>query len=116
MSEKKILFLDVDGTLIDYEAKLPLSAEKAVNMAKMMNVDVLGVIENYSYLLCPHCGEKISVFGESHIKEISEEKNIDLLGQLPMNPEIAKLMDQGKIENIENTDQLNKVLDVIDRL
>lgn len=90
--------------------------EKAVNMAKMMSVDVLGVIENYSYLLCPHCGERISVFGESHIKEISEEKNIDLLGQLPMNPEIAKLMDQGKIENIENTDQLNKVLDVIDRL
>ena len=110
--------LPIDGIIIVTSPQdlVSMVVEKAVNMAKMMNVDVLGVIENYSYLLCPHCGEKISVFGESHIKEISEEKNIDLLGQLPMNPEIAKLMDQGKIENIENTDQLNKVLDVIDRL
>lgn len=110
--------LPIDGIIIVTSPQdlVSMVVKKALNMAKMMNVDVLGVIENYSYLQCPHCGEKISVFGESNIKEISKEKNINLLGQLPMNPEIAKLMDQGKIEEIENTNQLDKVLDTLNCL
>ena len=74
---------------------------KAVKMAKMMNIPVLGIVENYSYLECPDCGKKISVFGESHIDEVAEEYGIPVLGRIPIQPEIAAKVDAGQVEYVE---------------
>ncbi len=71
---------------------------KAVNMAKMMNVPVIGLVENMSYVKCPDCGKKIHVFGESHIEEVAAKYQIPLLGQLPIDPTLAALVDAGQIE------------------
>ena len=74
---------------------------KAVNMAKKMNIPILGLIENMSYLLCPHCGEKIRVFGESHIEEVAEREGLRLLARLPLDPKNAGYMDCGAVESID---------------
>lgn len=75
--------------------------EKAVKMANMMNVPVLGLVENMSYFACPDCGKKISVFGESHIEAIAEKYCTRVLAQLPIDPQIAKCVDSGKAEMFE---------------
>ena len=72
--------------------------EKAGNMARLMNVPVLGLVENMSYVECPHCGEKLKVFGDSHIDEIASRHGLDVLAQIPMLPEIAERCDAGEIE------------------
>ncbi len=74
---------------------------KAVNMAEMMKVPVLGVIENMAYFISPDTGKKYEIFGKSHVVEIVEEYHLPLLAQVPLNPEIANLADQGKIETYE---------------
>ncbi len=71
---------------------------KAINMARKMNVRVLGIIENMSYLLIPETGQKMEVFGRSKGKEMAEKAETSLLGKLPIDPELARLCDQGKIE------------------
>ena len=78
--------------------------KKAYNMAQMMNVPMLGLVENYSYFTCPGCNERYSVFGESHIDEIAEQMDLPVLAKLPLNPEFAKAADNGKIEDIEKLD------------
>jgi Mrp family chromosome partitioning ATPase len=75
---------------------------KAYKMAEMMNIPVLGIVENYSYLECPHCGEKIQVFGESHIDEIAAELNIPVLGKVPVKPEFAGAADEGRFAEVIN--------------
>ena len=75
---------------------------KAYNMAKQMNIPVLGVIENYSYLECPDCGKHISVFGESHIDEIAAQLGLPVLGKMPICPDLAKLSDEGRFFEINN--------------
>ena len=75
---------------------------KAVNMAQLMNIPVMGVVENMSYIKCPDCGKEINVFGESHIKEVTEDFGIDLLARIPMDPKLAALCDRGMIELMEN--------------
>ncbi len=70
-------------------------------MAQMMDIPVLGVIENYSYLVCPDCGKHISVFGESGIDETAKELGISVLGKLPMNPEYAAKVDAGQFHTLE---------------
>ena len=62
-------------------------------MAVTMHIPVLGIVENYSYLTCPDCGKKISVFGESHIDEIARELGIPVLGKMPIDPEFAHMAD-----------------------
>lgn len=74
---------------------------KAYNMAKMMNVPVLGLVENMSYYVCPHCNERINIFGESKIDETAQELNVPVLAKLPVNPDINRLIDDGKISEIE---------------
>ncbi len=76
--------------------------KKAYNMAKMMNVPVLGIIENYSFVKCPDCGREIKVFGESHIDEIAAEIGIKVLGKMPIVPEFASVADEGKFSGIKN--------------
>ena len=86
---------------------------KAVNIAKMMNIPVLGLIENYSYFECPGCKERTAIFGESHIEETAKEFGLDVLAKLPINPEFAKLSDSGLIELFEG-DFLDKTCDLIE--
>lgn len=74
---------------------------KAVNMAEKMNISILGVVENMSYLVCPDCGKKISVFGESHIDEAAREHGIKVLARIPIDPKVAAMVDGGRIEYVE---------------
>ena len=76
--------------------------KKAVNMANMMNVPVLGLVENMSYLACPDCGKQIEVFGESKVKRIAGEYGIPSIARLPLDPNISKLADQGRIEDYDS--------------
>ena len=71
-------------------------------MANMMNVPVLGLVENMSYIKCPDCGKEIKVFGDSHIEEISEKFDIPVLGKLPIDPKLTEACDAGLIEDVEN--------------
>ncbi len=77
-----------------------LIVTKAIKMANMMNIKVLGVIENMSYLKCPDCGKKINLFGESHLEDFAKEMNFDVLAQLPLVSENASLIDQGLVEKV----------------
>lgn len=77
-----------------------LIVTKAIKMANMMNINVLGVVENMSYLSCPDCGKKIPVFGESHLEDFAKEVGFDILAQLPIVTENTKMVDQGRIEEI----------------
>ena len=70
---------------------------KAVNMANMMNVPVLGIVENMSFFKCPDCGKELKIFGESHIDEVAGQNGIDLIAKLPIDPAIAKACDEGRI-------------------
>lgn len=72
--------------------------EKAVNMAGMMNIPVLALVENMSYALCPKCGEKLYLFGESHIDEIAKKHHVDTVAQIPIDPKLAAACDAGMIE------------------
>lgn len=75
---------------------------KAVNMAKSMNVPVLGLVENMSYFECPDCGKQYKIYGESHIDEVAAKHGLDVLARLPINPEFAALCDAGKVMDIPN--------------
>jgi len=77
---------------------------KAYNMAKQMNVPVLGIVENMSYVKCPGCGTEIPLFGKSDIENISKQLNVPLLGRLPIDPEISALVDKGMVERFDNGD------------
>ena len=87
---------------------------KAVNMANMMNVPVLGIVENMSYFKCPGCGKELKIFGESHIDEVAGQNGIDLIAKLPIDPAIAKACDEGRIEEIEGP-WLSAIVDKIEQ-
>ncbi len=93
--------LPVDGVIVVSSPQdlASLIVTKAVNMAKKMNAPLLGLVENMSYLACPHCGEKVNVFGEPKGAKLAEELGISFLGSIPIDPEIARLSDHGKIED-----------------
>lgn len=95
--------LPVDGIIIvtSPQELVSMIVAKAVNMAKKMNVPILGLIENMSYLNCPDCGKKIAVFGESHIDEVAESHGLDVLAKIPIDPQIAAAVDGGMVEYLE---------------
>lgn len=109
--------LPVDGIVIvtSPQELVQMIVDKAVNMAGMMNIPVLGVVENYSYLVCPDCGKQIKVFGESRIDEVAKNSNTKVLGKLPLNPVFAEKADEGKFFEIEN-EYLNVAYDVLKAL
>ncbi len=96
--------LPLDGIVIVSSPQdlVAMIVSKAANMADMMNVPVLGLVENMSYAICPDCGKHIHVFGESHIGEVAEKFGYDLLGQIPLDQKLAALCDKGWIEMMEN--------------
>jgi len=73
---------------------------KAIKMARMMNIKVLGVVENMSFVKCPDCNKEIKVFGDSHLEEFSQRLEFNILGKLPINPENVMLADTGRIEEV----------------
>lgn len=96
--------LDIDGIIIVTSSQelVSMIVSKAVKMAEMMKVPVLGLIENMSYFKCPDNGVEYKIFGESHIEEIAEKHNLNILGRLPIDPEISAACDAGKIESLDN--------------
>lgn len=74
---------------------------KAVKMANMMNIPVLGFVENYSYLECPDCGKKIEVFGKSHLDEVAASFGLPVLARLPIDPHVANCYDNGLMETVD---------------
>lgn len=75
---------------------------KAFKMANMMNIPVLGLVENMSYFVCPKCEEKHYIYGNGNTKEIAKNFNVDVVSELPITPKYAKLCDNGEIENLED--------------
>ena len=96
--------IPLDGIVIvtSPQELVSMIVAKAVNMAKMMNIPVLGLVENLSYVKCPDCGKEIKVFGESHIEEVAEKHGLPVLARIPMDPKLAALVDKGWIEMMQN--------------
>ena len=96
--------LPVDGIVIvtSPQELVQMIVKKAYNMASMMNVPVLGVVENFSYLKCPDCGKEIKVFGESHVDEVAAELDMRVLGKMPIDPAYAQSADEGRFFEMDN--------------
>ncbi len=108
--------LPVDGIIVVTSPQQLVSTvvNKAVKMAEMMNIPIVGVVENYSYFECKDCGKKHKIFGESHIEEVAGEHHLPVLASLPIDPEVAGLADQGLIELFEG-DWLDTAADVLEK-
>lgn len=110
--------LPVDGIIVVTSPQdlVSMIVGKAVKMAKMMNIPVLGIVENYSYLECPDCGKHISVFGESHVDEVAAHYELPVLAKLPIDPKLAEAVDAGKIEDAKLPDALSGALSTVEGL
>lgn len=108
--------LPVDGIVIVTSPQdlVSMIVSKAVKMAEMMHIPVLGFVENYSYLECPDCGKRISVFGQSHLDEIAAKFGLPVLARLPIDPAVAQAYDNGMMETV-NTDALAQVVEAVRR-
>ena len=97
--------LPVDGIVIVSSPQdlVKMIVKKAFNMAEMMHIPVLGIVENYSYVKCPDCGKEIKVFGESHIDEIAAELGVPVLGKMPIEASFADYADKGEFHQVVNT-------------
>ncbi|MBE6984202.1 MAG: Mrp/NBP35 family ATP-binding protein [Ruminococcaceae bacterium] len=97
--------LPIDGVIIvtSPQELVGMIVSKAVRMANMMNVPVLGLVENYSYFRCADCGAKHELFGKSHIQEIAEEYHLPVLARLPIDPTVAEKCDNGKADELDTT-------------
>lgn len=109
--------IPVDGIIIVTSPQdlVSMIVEKAVKMAKMMNIPILGIVENMSYLECPECSARISVFGESKVEEIAKQQSIGVFSKLPINPELAKLVDAGNLESFEGN-WLDNMADMLEKI
>ena len=108
--------LPLDGIVIvtSPQELVSMIVEKAVNMASLMDINVLGLVENYSYIVCPDCGKVIRPYGESRISELAANYNTDVLAQLPIDPELASLCDKGVIELFEG-EYVERAADIIEK-
>lgn len=96
--------LPVDGVVIVSSPQdlVKMIVKKAYGMARQMNIPVLGIVENYSYLVCPDCGKKISVFGESHVEEVAAELSIPVLGRMPVDAALAEAVEKERFSEVDN--------------
>lgn len=106
--------LPIDGAIIVTTPQdlVSMVVSKCVNMAEKMDIDVLGIVENMSYIACPDCGKKISVFGESERPSVADAHTLATLAKLPIDPNTTKLADNGRIEEAL-TDGLEEAIEVI---
>lgn len=108
--------IPLDGIVIvaSPQELVGMIVEKAVKMASLMNIPVLALVENMSYMVCPKCGEKLNVFGESHIDSIAEKYGIDCVSKIPIDPKLASLCDNGLIEQFDG-EFLDNIFDKISK-
>ena len=106
--------IPIDGIIVVTSPQdlVSMIVTKAVNMAKLMNIPILGMVENMSYLSCPDCGKKIEVFGHSMAEKVAVANDIKLLEKLPLDPSLAEKVDQGQIEQYDGK-QMDAILDVL---
>jgi Mrp family chromosome partitioning ATPase len=106
--------LSVDGIIIvtSPQELVSMIVSKAMRMAELMDIPVIGVVENMSYAKCPECGTKINIFGETHTAEAAAKHGLDVLATLPVDPEIAKACDNGNIERYES-DYFDRLADLL---
>lgn len=109
--------IPLDGIIIvtSPQELVSMIVKKAVNMANAMDIPILGIVENYSYVSCGSCGEKISVFGESHVEEVAKQCGLKVLAKLPLDPSIAAKVDKGEIEDLQG-DWLNEAADFVEQV
>ncbi|WP_243259098.1 Mrp/NBP35 family ATP-binding protein [Clostridium sp. 'deep sea'] len=111
--------IPVDGVVVVSSPQdlVKLIVKKSVNMAEMMNIAVLGLIENMSYFVCPHCGEKTHLFGESKTEQVTKELNIELIHQVPIDQKLVELCDQGNVEDYPqaNSEFFNKFKESVNK-
>ena len=109
--------LPLDGIIIvtSPQELVSMIVSKAIHMAETMGVPILGLVENYSYIECGDCGNKISVFGESHIEEVAAKHNLGVLAKMPIDPAIAKAIDAENVEGLQGNwlDQAAKTLEEV---
>ena len=107
--------LPLDGIVIvtSPQELVSMIVEKAVNMAALMNIPVLGIVENYSYVECPDCGKKINIFGESHLEETAGRYSLDILARIPLDPKLAAACDKGAAE-LTDTHVLDRAAEIIE--
>ena len=110
--------IPVDGIIIRTSPQdlVSMIVGKAVKMAKMMNIPILGVIENYSYLSCPDCGKKIEVFGKSKLDEVAAQYEIPVLAKLPLDPNLAAAVDRGAIEDVKLPEELHGAMNALEAM
>ncbi|MGN1167562.1 MAG: P-loop NTPase [Lachnospiraceae bacterium] len=96
--------LPVDGVVIVSSPQdlVKMIVKKAYNMARQMDIPVLGIVENYSYLVCPDCGKKISIFGESKVDEVADELDIPVLGKMPIDAALAEAVEAERFHMVKN--------------
>ena len=106
--------LPVDGIVIVTSPQdlVSMIVTKAVKMAEMMHIPVLGFVENYAYLECPDCGKKINVFGQSHLDEVAAEFGLPVLARLPIDPMVAEACDKGAVETL-SCDRIAPVIEAV---
>ena len=107
--------LPVDGIVIVTSPQdlVSMIVSKAVKMANMMHIPVLGFVENYAYLECPDCGKRISVFGESKLDAVASDFGVPVLARLPIDPKVAEHFDNGQMESV-NTDAMSAVVEAVE--
>ena len=109
--------IPVDGIVVvtSPQELVSMIVEKAVKMAEMMKIPVIGIVENMSYVLCPDCGKKINIFGESRLDETAEKYGLEILGRIPVDPKTASVCDKGMIEDYEGN-WLDRASDIIEKI
>ena len=97
--------IPIDGVIVVTSPQdlVSMVVSKAVNMANMMNIRMIGVVENMSYFVCPACGEKYEIFGKSKIDTVAEEEGLEVLAKVPIDPNIAEKVDLGEVESIDGS-------------
>ena len=113
VEDVQVSFMTQKLTLVADEVRFDEIVEKAVNMAKMMNIPVLGIVENMSWIACPDCGKKIYPFGEGKTLQVAQAHSLPLLAQLPIQPELASACDKGLVE-LFNENWLDGAADVVE--
>lgn len=110
--------IPVDGIVIvtSPQELVSMIVGKAVKMAQMMNVPIVGIIENMSYVECPDCNKHIEIFGKSHVEEVAAQYGLPVLGKIPMTPTIAAASDAGNIENLDDGDWFREAVTAIEAI